>query len=183
MSDTIWLITEDENDYKIVRCIIEEKLKLPIKVKWRSPSGKTPGLSRLAVELKQLIADARKLRSGNDCIAVLHDEDIHYQPRRDNYNRIRNICESEGVSLIVAKDEVEAWLLSDSGVSAWLNKRVKTWNNDPKPSDDLKSLMNSQYRLRYPRDLDRLLERLKGDGRNQSFQDALTELYNGPCMK
>lgn len=133
MSGRIWLITEDENDYKIIKCIVEDKLKLPIKVKWRSPSGKTPGLSRLAAELKKLIKEARSLRSGNDCIVVLHDEDTHRQPNRDSYNNIRLICQSEGVSLIVAKDELEAWLLSDSGVCKWLDEAVKTWNGDRWP--------------------------------------------------
>lgn len=183
MSGRIWLITEDENDYKIVRCIVEDKLKLPIKVKWRSPSGKTPGLSRLAAELKTLIKEARSLRSGNDCIVVLHDEDLHRQPKRDTYNNIRLICQSEGVSLIVAKDELEAWLLSDSGVCKWLNETVKTWNGDRWPSDRVRSALHAQYRLRYPRDLDKLLIHLAGDGINQSFQDALKELYNAPCVK
>lgn len=182
MSGTIWLITEDENDYKIVRAVIQ-KLGLPISVKWRSPSGKTPGLSRLAAELKKLIADARKLRSGNDCIVVLHDEDIHRQPKRDNYNRVRDICKSERVTLIVAKDEVEAWLLSDSGICRWLDESRKTWNGDPHPSDHLRSVMHAKYQLKYPRDLDKLLTHFNADGLNESFKEALDELHKAPCVR
>jgi hypothetical protein len=182
MSGRIWLITEDENDSKIVRAIIQ-KLKLPIQVKWVSPSGRTPGLSRLAAELNQLIAGARKLRSGNDCIVVLHDADLHRQTNRKNYDSIRTICEAEGVKLIVAYDELEAWLLSDSGICAWLNETVKTWNGDRWPSDHLRSVMHSRYKMRYPRDLDKLLRHLNADGTNQSFRDALAELRQAPCVR
>lgn len=181
MSGTIWLITEDENDYKIVKHIVEEKLGFAIKVRWRSPT--VFGISRLAAQLGTLIKETRKLVTGNDCIVVLHDEDVN-QRNRTHYNTIREICQSERVSLVVAKDEIEAWLLSDSGVSKWLKMtRVKTWNNAPKPSDDLKSLMNRHYKLPYPRELDRLLVEVAGDGINESFQDALVKLRNAPCIK
>jgi len=180
MSGTIWLITEDENDYKIVKYIVEEKLKLPIKVRWRSPT--VFGISRLAAQLRTLIKETRKLVSENDCIVVLHDEDVN-EKTRTIYDRIRKTCQDERVSLIIAKDEIEAWLLSDSGVSKWLKRRVKTWNNEPKPSDKLKSLMNEHYRLPYPRELDKLLVEVVGDGTNGSFQDALRKLHNAPCVK
>lgn len=181
MSGTIWLITEDENDHKIVKYIVEEKLGFPIKVRQRKSSAF--GISRLAAQLRTLIKEVRELISENDCIVVLHDDDVN-QRNRTHYNTIRDICRSERVSLIVARDEIEAWLLSDSGVAKWLKMtRVKTWNNDPKPSDDLKSLMNKHYKLAYPRELDRLLAEVAGDGTNESFQDALAQLRNAPCVK
>lgn len=180
MSGTIWLISEDENDYKVVKAILK-KLNLSIQVKWRSPSGRTPGLSRLAAELKQLITQAQKLRSGNDCIVVLHDEDLHREPKRDHYDKVRDICTAHGVTLIVAKDEVEAWLLSDSGVCGWLGEPVRTWNGDSWPSNHLRSLMQSRYKMKYPRDLDKLLIHINADGINQSFKDALSELEKAPC--
>lgn len=182
MSGTIWLITEDENDYKVVRAILK-KLNLSIQVQWRSPSGKTPGLSRLAAEIKQLIAQAQKLRSGNDCIVVLHDDDQHRAPKRDNYDKVRDICNAYGVTLIVAKDELEAWFLSDSGICGWLGEPVKTWNGDSWPSNHLRSVMHSRYKMKYPRDLDKLLVHMKADGINQSLKAALAILHEAPCVK
>lgn len=179
MSGTIWLITEDENDYKVVKAILK-KLNLALRIKWLTPSGKTPGLSRLAAELKQLIADAQNRIAGNDCIVVLHDEDSNQQ-KRDHYNQVRDICRSHRVKLIVAQDEIEAWLLSDSGVCEWLKIPVRTWNGDPRPSDNLRSAMDKN-KLRYPRDIDKLLIYINADGMNQSFQNALAALYGAPCV-
>jgi hypothetical protein len=182
MSGTIWLITEDENDYKIVRAVIQ-KLNLSVNIKWLSPSGKTPGLSRLAAELNQLIAEAQKRKTGNDCIVVLHDRDIHKQPIRKNYDHIQQVCQKHQVKLIIAKDEIEAWLLSDSGICKWLKEPVKTWNGDSRPSDYLASALHKQYRLKYPRHLDKVLLHLAADGINESFQDGLAQLLKAPCVK
>lgn len=181
MSGTIWLITEDENDYKVVRAIIK-KLNIPVNVKWRSPSGKTPGLSRLARELDRLIAEARALLGRNDCIVVLHDADTQRQPDRRHYDRVREICDVQRVKLIVAHNEMEAWLLSDSGVCAWLGQPVRNWNNEAWPSDRLRSFLQARHRMKYPRDLDKVLVHLAGDGINESFQAARTELENAPCV-
>ncbi len=181
MSGKIWLIAEDENDYRIVQAIIKAR-KVAVRVMWRSPTGKTPGLSRLAAELSDLIAEVNKLRSGDDCIVVLHDDDIHREPRRDDYNKVRNLCRKHKVYEVIAEDEIEAWLLSDSGVCKWLDEVAKTWNGDPFPSDRLRSLMRERYRLRYPRDLDKALKHLSGDGINQSLQKALNHLDNAPCV-
>jgi len=181
LSGKIWLIAEAENDYRIVQAILKAR-KVAVKVIWRSPSGKTPGLSRLAEELSDLITEINKFRSGNDCIVVLHDDDIHREPRRDTYNQIRDVCRQHGVYEVIAKDEIEAWLLSDSGICKWLGETVKTWNGEPHPSDRLRSLMEGR-RQRYPRDLHKLLQHLSADGINQSLQDALKHLDNAPCVR
>lgn len=182
MSGTIWLITEDQNDYKTVKAIVRA-LNISVNIQWRSPSSQTPGLSRLAAELKDLIALTRKACTGNDCIVVLHDADEHRQPVRNHYNKIRDICSEEKVKLIVAHDELEAWLLSDSGVCAWLGEKVKTWNGNAHPSDHLRSVMQKRYNMKYPRRLEDVLKRVKGDSTNQSFQAALKALKQAPCMK
>ena len=76
VSGKIWLIAEDENDYRIVQAFIKAR-KVAVKVEWRRPSGRTPGLSRLAAELSKLMLEVEGFRSGDDCIVVLHDDDIH----------------------------------------------------------------------------------------------------------
>lgn len=181
MSNTLWLITEDENDYKIVRRLIE-KLKLRIEVRWRSPTGKTPGLSRLAADLPDLIADVKNRLEGNDCIVVLHDQDSHTQPIRTTYDRIRDVCRTHGVKEVIAQDEIEAWLLSDSGICDWLGKSIKPWNGTRRPSDTLATWLRAKNR-KYPRHLDDVLANVNGDGTNHSLQAAIKALRNAPCVK
>lgn len=180
MSGTIWLIAEGQTDHEIVSAIVQKR-QPSVRVQRLNPSG--GGISRLANQLEQLIRTAQAKRSGNDCIVVLHDQD-QGQSDRTHYKNISEICIRYSVTLIVAIDEVEAWLLSDSGVCAWLGERVKHWNNVSKPKQRLESLMKARHRLKYNlRGLNSLLNHLQADGTNRSLKEALRQLEVAPCVR
>lgn len=146
MSSTVWLICEDESDYRIFRGIVDKR-KIPVTVKWLKSSG---GLNRLAAELDQLIrvAQSRKIErsSSNDCIVVLHDADEQTQPDRRVYKQIEAICKrySQDVIHMVARDELESWLLADEGISRWLQMKPQNWGGKKRPSDELNNLLKKK---------------------------------------
>lgn len=181
MSGTIWLIAEGQTDHEIVSAIVQKR-QPSVRVQRLNPSG--GGISRLASQLEQLIRTAQAKRSGNDCIVVLHDQDQH-QPDRTHYDSISEICGKYPlVKLIIANDEIEAWLLSDSGVCAWLGEPLRHWNNVSKPKQRLESLMKARHRLEYNlRGLNNLLNHLQADGTNRSLKDALRQLQAAPCVR
>lgn len=185
MTGTIWLLVESKYDAQIATKLIH--IHHPnVGVEYLVPSGQ-PSLSTLDRDLTDLVTFARRGKpqrpfGPNDCIVVLHDDD-HSQPDRRHYTSITNKCAAHGIVEIVAKDEIEAWLLSDTGVCGWLGTRRQTCNTVTRPSDRLKSLMNSTKSLRYPGRLDRLLPEINGDSNNLSFQSALSQLHDSPCIK
>ena len=107
MSGTIWLITEDEYDYKVVQQILLKK-KIKMGLKWRPMSGGSGGISRMADQLERIIKSLVHEKGKQDCIAVLHDADTHRQPNRETYNEIRRICKQYKVAHITADDEMES---------------------------------------------------------------------------
>lgn len=185
MTGTIWLLVESKSDAQIVTKLIH--VHFPnVGVKYLLPSGQ-PSISTLDRDLADLVTLARRGQShrpfgSNDCIVVLHDDD-HSQPDRRHYTSIADKCAKYGIVEVVAKDEIEAWLLSDSGVCGWLKTRCEHCNTETRPSARLKSLMNRQKNLRYPGRLDQLLPNVTGDSHNQSFQSALIQLHYSPCVK
>jgi len=97
------------------------------------------------------------------------------------YDSIKRKCEKEGLIEIVARDELEAWLLSDSKLCDWLDIKLETWNGKKRPSEKLAKHLDDKKRIVYPRDYDRILPYLAADGINESFQDALKTLKTLPC--
>ncbi|MFZ2879966.1 MAG: hypothetical protein WA009_10550 [Phototrophicaceae bacterium] len=171
MTGVIWLLVESPNDGQILQTLIRHHYP-DVAVEYLKPPGK-PSITTLDTNLSDLIQLARggKPRrpfGPNDCIAVVHDDD-HSERDRRHHDRIAETCRSHGVVEIIARDEIEAWLLSDSGVCRWLNTRQETCNTETRPSDRLKSLMNAQKRLRYPGDTDRVLRELAFDSTNESY--------------
>jgi len=184
MKQTVWLIVEAEADGKIIKHLIFKHFPT-LYVEVFTATGGSPNLSRLESQLNDLIKRARKgtlkhPATHRDCILVVHDDDM-IQPNRTVYSAIAQKCRSNGVVEIVASDELEAWLLSDSGLSKWLGIKQETWNSKQRPSDDLKSLLKAQKSLKYPDDLQKVLPHLNSDGINESFQDALKTLKTLPC--
>jgi len=185
MTGTIWLLVESKYDAQIATKLIH--IHHPnVGVEYLVPSGQ-PSLSTLDRDLTDLVTFARRGKpqrpfGPNDCIVVLHDDD-YSQPDRRHYTSITNKCAAHGIVEIVAKDEIEAWLLSDTGVCRWLRARRVTCNTETRPSDRLKRLMRNRKQQRYPGRLDQLLPNVTGDSHNQSFQSALNQLHNSPCVE
>src|SRR5438477_7887366 len=115
---TIWLIVEDETDGEVAQALLKDR---DVIVKPLAPTGGTGGLSRLRIQLHRLIQTAKQRRSTQeDCIAVLHDQDMTDPRKEAEHKAINDICDAEQVVLAVARDEIEAWLLADHGLCEWL---------------------------------------------------------------
>jgi len=186
MASTIWLIIEGQNDGDIVRAIL--KCKYPqVRVSPLFPTGQAPNLSRLAAQIDKLIQQALVNRKPGDCIAVLHDADHLSRPTgRDDYKRIKNVCEQhrQDVHLVLAKDEIESWLLADTGFCQWLKIEAKNWDEIKQPSLRLASLLDKTGKPRYRlNNLSKLLSYLDGNSHSPSLQVALGYLENAPCIK
>lgn len=181
MGGKIYLITEDETDAKVIQQIIYKR-GFDTKV---VSLGRTRGISRLLAQLPLLIATAKSAKTDQDCIAVLNDLDSQ-QPDRKIYNEIARICREQRVAHIVAHDELEAWLLADSGVCQWLNIKPKNWDEQPKSKEALQNLTEKKQKRRFQeRDRDQILAQLTGNGdkHSPSMSKAVKHLDNAPCTR
>jgi hypothetical protein len=182
---TIWLIVEDKNDALVVKEILRKR-GLFHKVEPILPSGGGKGISRLAKQLDKLITDTKRKKKAQDCIAVLHDADEQTQTDRTLYNQIKTICHNhrQDVALIIAFDEIESWLLADSGLCRWLDISPKNWDNSSKPSATLESLLTKQKRMKFQGpNRAKVLSHLEGTGDqvSPSMKVAVAFLNKAPC--
>jgi hypothetical protein len=184
MTGTIFLITENDTDVQAVKAILKAK---GYSVKIHKYPYLPEGISELVKELEKFILSVKPLCTKKDCIAVLHDADELVGGRDENiYKQITNICKKHKIAEIIAQDEIEAWLLADEGVRAWLeyDKKGQT-DSVRKPSDLLNSLFKKKTGRDYRgSDRQKLLDKLTGVGDyNDSFKEALTYLDDAPCVK
>lgn len=186
MSRTIYIIVEGRTDGEIVKSLLRRrypKLRVvPIK-----PTGSKPNLSRLAEQIEELIKSALAERDNRDCVAVLHDADIHVQPDRSAYEHIQKICEQHTphVKLVIAYDEIEAWLLADSGLCGWLGQTPRNYDSERQPSLILRSWLDKAGKPKYREEnLPRILKNMEGDGDkfSPSMREALGHLQDAPCI-
>lgn len=184
MSGIIWLITEDEGDFKAVREIFRAK-NTSIRIKWLKVACGSGGIFRLLDQLETLIAYAFSNKSDQDCIAVLHDADIHKQPHRETYDEIRRICKKHKVYHAIAEDELEAWILADAGICEWLGIKHEIWDKDSKPSNKLDEFLKKKnQRMKYKGNYrDEVLKHLNGNNLSPSLEKALKHLENAPCTR
>lgn len=183
---TIFLIVEDKNDADVVKAILKAR-GVSVRIEPLPPSVQTGGIDRLLVELEELIQTAQKRRKKSDCIAVLHDADKHSQPNRTTYDQIEAICEKYLIKHVVAEDEIEAWLLADAGLSAWLGIKPENWDNRPNPKEKLREIVwQNKKDLKYQGPgRAKVLSHIKGSGDkfSPSLQAALVHLEDAPCTK
>lgn len=187
MSGTLYIIVEGRTDGEIVASLLARrypKLRVvPIK-----PIGSKPNLSRLVEQIEELIKTALAKRGKRDCVAVLHDADTQVQPDRAAYERIQKICEQHAlyVKLVVAYDEIEAWLLADSGLCKWLGQTPRNYDGERQPSLILRSWLDKAGKPKYREEnLPRILNNLEADGYkfSPSMQAALKHLEDAPCIR
>jgi hypothetical protein len=179
---TIYLIVEDETDAEVVNAILKAKgISLNI---YRLGSG---GIFSLAKQLKDLIEIAKKKRKKGDCIAVLHDADIHKQPKRQAYEQIKAICKeySSDVRLIIAHDEIEAWLFADEGFCKWLGIKAENADRLKHPSARLNSIIKDKKGKKYSLIRSQALTHLDGTGDkySPSMQKAVAALIEADCLQ
>jgi len=188
VSGSIHLIVEGESDPEVVRALLKAK-KINVRVQPLFPTGGGIGISRLAGQLDRLIRTAIQKRESGDCIAVLHDADEQVpQSHRDDYDQIKNICQQyrQDLVLVIAKDEIESWLLADEGLCKWLDVKPKNCDHESKPSERLNSLVKRKTGKDYTgRTRAQVLGHLDGSGDklSQSMDDAMKHLQNAPCVQ
>lgn len=186
MSGTIWLIVEGQNDADIVRAILKKRYP-KTRVESLKPPEKNPNLAKLAKHIEDLIKRAKVRRKKGDCIAVLHDADLLSNPdNRADYERIRQMCEKykRNVRLVVANDEIEAWLLADVGFCEWLKTPPRNCETMKQPSLHLQSLLDKASKPKYRiENLSKLLRYVNGKTHSPSLQAELDYLADKPCVK
>ncbi|HUN08633.1 MAG TPA: hypothetical protein PLQ56_18645 [Aggregatilineales bacterium] len=183
MIGTIWLITEDESDYQVVVHTLKVK-GFTIQVKWLKLEGKSGGISRLAAQIELQIGLALERKGPTDCVLVLHDQD-ETEPDRTHYDSITTACKDQPVYHLVAKDEIEAWLLADKGLADWLNIKHQNWDSQAKPSKELERLIRKQYPRMHYRGADRakVLAQITGENRSAVLEKAIAYLRTAPCAR
>ena len=188
MTGTIHLIVEDQTDADVVNAILYAK-KFDVRAKALKPPGGSGGISRLADNIEALIKTAIKKRQKGDCVAVLHDADETSERYRANHDRIRVVCEKypNDVKLIIARDEIESWLIADEGLCRWLEEKPHESSDKlQKPSKLLKRAIKRKTGKDYTgRVREQVHQQLDGSGDkySESMRDALTHLHNAPCMR
>lgn len=188
MSGTLFLIVEGKKDEIIVRSFLRHHFP-QLRVICLMPTH--PNISRLAAQIDELFRTALAKCRRNDCIAVLHDLDQLSRPTgRQDYDQIETFCRVHNTELthILAVDEIESWLLADSGLSHWLQQNTRNFDNQQQPSKILERWLDSNPgRLKYNiMSLERSIIRnlsFDGDHRSPSLKDALGHLENAPCIR
>jgi hypothetical protein len=126
---TLHVIAESEKDVLILRTIIAKRY--PSVTLRRVGQLAVGGIGRMAKDLKTNIEQALKTCKAGDCIAVIHDLDKLSRPDgRSDYEKVARICAeyAEHVILIQAHDEIESWLLADSGICKWLGQNPQNYD-------------------------------------------------------
>lgn len=72
-------------------------------------------------------------------VAIVEDEFANSINNRTDCDRIRQVCEKykSDVRLVLARDEIESWLLADMGFWGWLNEnktQPRNCDNMERPS-------------------------------------------------
>jgi hypothetical protein len=185
MSRTLWLIAEDDTPDAVIRAIFGAK-GFNTKVHLL---GQAVGISMLAQEINNLIAEAKKLRRPGDCIVVIHDADEMVQPDRRHFNTVKAACEKnrDDVLLIVAHDEIESWLLADAGLCRWLGKKPRNNDEQRRPSEILNGwLRKKKLKWDRRRHRDEVLKWVDGTGdapaRSPSMKKAIERLQASKCV-
>lgn len=176
----IWLISEDETDAEVIRAILKVK-QIDIQIKPLHP--RPGGITRLAKQLETFIKAVQVQKGKQDCIAVLHDADENIEPNRIPYNTIADVCKRYQVKQVVARDELEAWILADEGFCRWVGRKPQNCDGLMRPSDTLKSLVDKKLGKKYQAvDRQKVLAQLDGTGdkKSPSMREAVQFLQ--PCI-
>lgn len=91
----------------------------------------------------------------------------------------------QDVSLIIAKDEIESWLLADEGLCKWLGIKAKNRDEDKQPSNILDSAVKKTSGKKYTLMRETVLKKLDGTGdkHSLSMKKAVQRLQNAPCFR
>jgi hypothetical protein len=182
MSKVLGLICEDKTDYDVFKTILSKRYP-QLTIVYRKTTQ--TGINRLVEELENLVRDLQKEYPHLSCIAVLHDADKLSEPNREKYKRLKAKCEKLKAIELVARDELEAWLLADSGVCQWLDIPTRNYDTQRKPSEYIHSEMKRKKQMSYQGiNRQKLIQQIAGDGdeRSPSMKKALVDLQKHNCL-
>jgi|GEM_PF-2497679 len=185
MTRKIYVISESEDDPPILQALLNaQDINVRVVNRTKGPGG----VSRLADKLERLIQTIRQEpnRSQDDCIVVLHDVDTHSEPRREHYNKIKQICEKhlDIVVRIEARETIEAWLLSNDGMCQWLGILTQDRDGLTDPKGFLKTkIRNKHIKIKYQAfGKQKVVAQIKGIIHSTSFKEAIKQLRDAGCL-
>lgn len=109
------LIVEDDSDGRACR-ELARAAGLRAFVDWLPANG-IGNIKRSGAKLIELAKD----RVGkNGCVAVVIDGDRKTPSRHEPHRSIFQACRSTKVPLVIAREAIEAWFLTDPGICRWL---------------------------------------------------------------
>lgn len=181
MNKVLGLICEDKTDYDVFKVILSKRYP-SLTIVYRNTTQ--TGINRLVEELETLVRDLQKKYSHLSCIAVLHDADELSEPNREKYERLKAKCEKLKAIELVAHDELEAWLLADSGVCQWLGLQARNVDNERKPKEMLIRALKNKNLSYQGSNRQKVNEQIAGDGdeRSPSMKKALVDLQKHNCL-
>ncbi|MCK6580491.1 MAG: hypothetical protein L6Q98_20565 [Anaerolineae bacterium] len=182
MTGKIYLIAESDEDVEIAAAIIH--VAHPSIRVVRATQKHTGGLSDMlkflerSIQQAQTDADRRK-----DCVAVLRDEDLLTQSRRDLYQQVDEICRRYSVKRVIAVQHIEAWLLGNEGFCEWLG--IKAQNSDGDNAKErlerfVRQVKKQEFSARIRTES---LKHLNKINYSPSLLEALAVLDGAPCAR
>lgn len=187
MSGTIYLIIEAEKDFEIVKAILRLK-GIDVELDYRFiPETKSSSPSYVLSELDKQIRSLLVQFQAHDCIMVLHDANEHTDLHTPSLKaQIKQLCDHHRVKQIIARNEIESWILSDSGITNWLQIPVeRNWDQQKKSKQALQYTLRRKGLFWRGRDREKVFAQMVGDGdqRSASMREAVRELLEAPCVK
>ncbi len=181
MSRLLRLIAEDPSDVEVLTEILRKK-SIFIQVENVLMPNNLRGINHLPQELPKLIATTRAAYP-DDAIAVLIDAEW-YKPKQDRFNhkQIAALCRRNRTKLLWAVQEIEAWILADSGICAWLDTDLEQTDHLRDPKEKLRGLLyHKGFSLR-KRDRRRVFQEMRGDGDQHNRSLGRVLLYFGTLV-
>ena len=77
-------------------------------------------------------------------------------------------------------------MLSDTGLCEWLEIQLRNWDEQRKPSDELRRMLQDKKKMKYQgADRAKVIAKLNGDGDkfSPSMREALEHLKDAPCIR
>lgn len=115
------LIVEDDSDGRALSLLIKT-LNVRAVIDWLPANG----IGNIQRNGRRLVALARDRAGRRGCVAVIIDGDRKTIATDEPHRSIARECRVGKVALVVARESLEAWMLADAGICAWLEVPPRT---------------------------------------------------------
>jgi hypothetical protein len=167
------LIVEDDSDGNALRQLAQAAGVDAI-VDWLPADG----IGNIKRRAEALIRLARDRVAGRGCVAIVVDGDGRDPTVDEPHRTIQQACSAANVPLIVAREALEAWFLTDPGICSWLGvpRRPHTGSiADPKRR--VAAAYYQKTRRPYQRRLARLRIAQQATGPAHRHNNSLAETF------